>query len=45
MMKLWGLQSTPSLTPFPDLLRPGMVVPNRFVYMGQIEINCVPILN
>ena len=49
MLKLWGMQSTPpSPSPSPSLpgpLWPGVVVPDRVLSMGQIELNCVHKLN
>ena len=45
MLELWGMQSTPSL---PSLLGPlllGVVAPDSVIFMGQIELNCVLILN
>ena len=45
MLKLWGMWSTPSL---PSLLGPlwlGVVLPNRALSMGQIEVKCVLMLN
>ena len=38
MLKLWGIQSTPSLSLFPGLLRPGVVAPNKVLSVGQIEL-------
>ena len=45
MMGLWGRQITPSLTSHPGLLWPGVVAPERVLSMGQIEQNCVLMLN
>ena len=45
MLELWGMQSTPSLPSLPDPLWPGVVVPDRVLSMGQIELNCVLMLN
>ena len=42
---LWGMRSTPSLSSLPCPLRPGVVAPDRVVSMGQIELNCVLMLN
>ena len=36
MLKLWGMQSTPSLLLLPGLLR--VVAPDRVLYMVQIEL-------
>ena len=41
----WGMQSIPSLPLLPGPLRPGVVAPDRFLSMVQIELNCVSILN
>ena len=38
MMVLWVTQSTPSLLLFSVLLWPGVVVPDRVLSMGQIEL-------
>ena len=45
MLELWGMQSTPSLPSFPGPLWPGVVSPDRALSMGQIELNCVLMLN
>ena len=45
MMELWGTRSTLSLPSLPDNVWPGVVVPDRDLSMGQIEINCVLMLN
>ena len=37
-MKLWGIWSTLSLPLFPGPLRPGVVVLDRVLSMGQIEL-------
>ena len=42
---LWGMQSTPSLPSLPGPLWWGVVAPDRVLSMGQIELNCVLILN
>ena len=39
---MWSTLSLPSL---PGPLCPGVVAPNRVLSMGQIELNCVLILN
>ena len=41
MLGLWGMRSTPSLSLFPGPLWPGVVVPDRALSMGQIELNCI----
>ena len=45
MLELWGMQSNPSLQSLPGLLCPGLVAPDRFLSVGQIELNCVLMLN
>ena len=45
MLELWGTQSTPILPQLPGPLWPGVVVPDRVLSMGQIELNCVFMLN
>ena len=45
MLELGGMLSTPSL---PSLLSPfwlGVVAPDRVLSMGQIQLNCVLMLN
>ena len=39
------MQSTPSLSSLPGPLWTGVVAPNRVLSMGQIELNCVLMLN
>ena len=39
MLELWGMPS------IPGLLWPGVVPPDRVLSMGQIELNCVAMLN
>ena len=38
VIKLWGRWSTPLLSLFPGLVRPGVVVPVRIPSIGQIEL-------
>ena len=45
ILELWGMWSTPSLPSLPGQLWPGMVPPDRVLSMGQIELNCVLMLN
>ena len=45
MFDLWGIRSTPSLPLFPGLHWPGGIATDRALFMGQIEINCVLMLN
>ena len=45
MLELWRMQSTPLLPSLPGPLWPGVVAPDRVLSMGQIEVNCVLILN
>ena len=44
MLGFWGMRSTLSLPPLPDPLSPGVVVPDRVLSMGQIELNSVLML-
>ena len=39
ILKLWGMQNTLLLPLLPDLLWPGVVAPDRFLSMGQIQLN------
>ena len=41
MLELWGMRGTPSLQSLPGPLWPRGVVPDRVLFMGQIELNCV----
>ena len=43
--ELWGVQSSPLLPSLPGPLWPRVVAPDRILLMGQIELNCVLILN
>ena len=43
MLELWGMQSTPLLSSLPGPLWSGMLA--RALCMGQIELNCVLMLN
>ena len=45
MLELWGMPSTFLLPSFPVLLWPVEVAPNSVLSMGQIELNCVLMLN
>ena len=45
MLPIWGIPSTPSLPLFPSPLRPRVVAPYRVLFKGQIEQNCVFMLN
>ena len=45
MLELWGMQSTLSLPLLPGPLWPGVVAPDRILFIGQIELNCVLMLN
>ena len=38
MLKLWGMQSTPSLPLLPGPLCPGVVAPVRVLSVGQTEL-------
>ena len=41
MLEPWGMRSTPSLLSLPGTFWPGVVAPDKFLSMGQIELNCV----
>ena len=45
MLELWGMQSTLSLPSLLGPLWPGMVASDGEISMGQIELNCVLMLN
>ena len=45
MLELWGMQSTPSLPSLAGSLWPGVVALDRVLSLGQIELNCVIMLN
>ena len=45
MLELWRMWSTPSLPSLPGLPEPGVVALDRVLSMGQIELNCVLMLN
>ena len=45
MLELWKMQSTPLLPSLPGLLWTEVVTPDRVLLMGQIELNCVDMLN
>ena len=45
MPELWGTQSTPSLLTLSGPLGHGGKAPDRALSMGQIELNCVLMLN
>ena len=45
MLEHWGMRSTPLLPLLPGPLWPGMLAPDSPIYIGQIELNCVFILN
>ena len=45
MLELWGMWNTPSLPSLPGPLWPGVIAPDKVPSMGQIELNCVLILN
>ena len=44
MLELWGMWSTLSFPSLPSLLGPEVVVPDKVLSMGQIELNCVLML-
>ena len=45
MLELWGMLSPTLLPLLPGPLWPRVVVPDRVLSMGQIELNCVIRLN
>ena len=45
MQELWEIRSTPSLPSLPGPLCPEVIAPDRVRYMGQIELNCMLMLN
>ena len=45
MLELWVMLSTPSLPSLTALLWLGVGAPDTILSMGQIEINCVLMLN
>ena len=38
MLGPWGIRSNPSLLLLPDPLWPGLVAPDRALFMGSIEL-------
>ena len=45
MLELWGMRSTPSLPSLPGPFWPWVVTPEKALSMGQIEPNCILMLN
>ena len=45
MLQLWEMQNTSSLPSLPSSLWPEVVAPDQALSMGQIELNCVFMLN
>ena len=45
MLELRRMRNTPSLTSLTGPLWPGVVTPDTALSMGQIELNCVLMLN
>ena len=45
MLEVWGMQSTPLLPSLLGQLCPGVVAPYKVLSMGQIELNCILMLN
>ena len=45
MLELWEMQSTSLLPSLPDSLWLRVVAPDRVLSKGQIELNCVIMLN
>ena len=44
-LELLGMWSTSSLSLLPDTLWPGVVAPDKVLSIGQIELNCILMLN
>ena len=42
MLELWGMQNTFSLPLLSGSLWPGMVAPDRALFLGQIELTKLP---
>ena len=45
LLGLWKMRRTPLLPSLPGPRWPGVVVSDRVLYIGQIELNCVLMLN
>ena len=45
MLELWGMGSPPSLPSLPGPLQPGVLANDRVLSLGQIELNCILMLN
>ena len=45
ILEHWGMWSTLFMPSLPGLLWPGVVAPDRVLCMGQIELNCILMLN
>ena len=45
MLELWGMQSTSSIPLLPGPLWAEEVAPHRVQSMGQLELNCLLMLN
>ena len=45
MQELWGKRGNPSLPSFPGPLWPGVLALDKVLSIGQIELNCVLMLN
>ena len=45
MLVLWDMRSIPLLALLPGPVFPRVVVPDRVLSIGQIELNCVLMLN
>ena len=45
ILELWGMQRTPSLLSLAGSIWPRVLSPNRNLFMGQIELNGVLMLN
>ena len=45
ILEFWGIRSTPLLPSFPSPLWPGVVASDRNLSTGQMELNCVIMIN
>ena len=45
LLELWVMRSMPLLQSLPGLVWPRLVAPDKVLSMGQIEVNCVLMLN
>ena len=45
ILELWGMWNYSSLSSLPGLLWSGVATPDKFLFMGQRELNCVFMLH